>query len=89
MEVRAWQHSRVEPKERDQPIHLGSSERCKGVREVGGGPGSQGLKHSLPRGGLPAAEVLEREGPSCRLGASTSAVLCADGWSVHPLGVVA
>lgn len=54
---------------------------------MGGGPGSQ-LKHSLPRGGLlPAAEVLEREGPSCCLGA-LPALCCVlmDGAS-HPLGV--
>lgn len=61
VEVRAWQHSRVEPKERDQPIHLGNSERCKGVRGSGWGswkPGGSALTAQEWR--LPAAEVLER-----------------------------
>lgn len=62
MEVRKLQHSSVEPKEGDPPVHLGNSKRSRGVREVSGGPGGRDT-HSLPKGGgLPAAEALEGEG---------------------------
>lgn len=63
--VRTWQHSRVEPKERDQPFYLRNSKRRKGVREVGGGPGSQGLSTHCPGVAcLPQASQGERVPPA-------------------------
>lgn len=54
------QHSRVDPKERAPPNHLGNSKKAE-LRQRGGGgvleAGGTGT-HCL-RGGLPAAEVLD------------------------------